>query len=184
MCTRVERVRAKAKARTAARGLVPTKGIVTGAACGVTQQNFASKKTPTWKSSGGCGLKVRQLLGKSHGPLIAVNTLKKAWRELGGFELGCLLKQNRFAAIAETDGEDDDEQCVRQYQVACTQHESHMKTRDREILSVDRVKHLDLTNSGAAEHVIGPEILPHVPVQTSEGSKKGVHYVAVNGTKW
>ena len=43
-----------------------------------------------------------------------------------------------FAAIAETDGEDDDEQCVRQYQVACTQHESHMKTRDREILSLDR----------------------------------------------
>ena len=112
------------------------------------------------------------------------NSALHTWRELGGFELGCLLKQNRFAAIAETDGEDDDEQCVRQYQVACTQHESHMKTRDREILSVDRVKHLDLTiDSGAAEHVIGPKIVPHVPVQTSEGSKKGVHYVAANGTK-
>ena len=54
------------------------KGKDGGAVCGVTQQNFASKKTPTWKSSGGCGLKVRQLLSKSHGPLIAVNTLKKA----------------------------------------------------------------------------------------------------------
>ena len=59
-------------------GKVPIKGIVTGAACGVTQQNFASQKTPTWKISGGCGLKVRQLLNKSHGPLIAVNTLKEA----------------------------------------------------------------------------------------------------------
>ena len=113
------------------------------------------------------------------------NSALHTWRELGGFELGCLLKQNRFAAIAETDGEYDDEQCVRQYQVACTQHESHMKTRDREILSVDRVKHLDLTiDSGAAEHVSGPKILPHVPVQTSEGSKKGVHYVRPIGQKW
>ena len=109
------------------------------------------------------------------------NSALHIWREVGGFELGCLLKQNRFAAIAESDAEDD-EQCVRQYQVACTQHESQMKTRDRE--SVDRVKHLELTiDSGAAEHVIGPKILLHVPVQTSEGSKKGVHYVAANGTK-
>ena len=191
------RTAGKAKARTAARGLVPIKGIVTGAACGVTQQNFASKKTPTWKNSGGCGLKVRQLLSKSHGPLIAVNTLKKAsqllrensalhtWRELGGFELVCLLKQNRFAAIAETDGEDDDEQCVRQYQVACTEHESHMKTRDREILSVDRVKHLDLTiDFGAAEHVIGTKILPHVPVQTSEGGKRAYTTRRPMGQTW
>ena len=132
-------------------------------------------------------------LSKSHGPLIAVNTLKKTlaapensalhtWRELGGFKLGYLLKQNRFEAIAETDGEDDDEQCVRPYQVACTQHKSQMKTRHREILSVDRLKHLDLTiDSGAAEHVIGPKI-SSVPVQTSEGSKMGVHYLAANGT--
>ena len=68
------------------------------------------------------------------------NSALHTWRELGGFELGCLLKPNRFAAIAETDGEDDYEQCVRQYQVACTQHESHVKARDREILSVGRVK--------------------------------------------
>ena len=99
------------------------------------------------------------------------NSALHSWRELGGFELECLLKQNRIAAVAETDGEDDDEQCVRQYQVACMQHESHMKTRDREILNVDHVKHLDLTiDSGAAEHVM-------------EGSKKGAHYVAANGTK-
>ena len=97
----------------------------------------------------------------------------------------CLLKQNRFAAIAETDGEDDDEQCVRQYQVACTQHESHMKTRDLEILSVDRVKHLDLTiNFGAAEHVIGTKILPHVPVQTSEGGKRAYTTRRPMGQTW
>ena len=187
----------KGKGKDGGKGLGSYQGFVTGAACGVTQQNFASKKTPTWKNSGGCGLKVRQLLSKSHGPLIAVNTLKKAsqllrensalhtWRELGGFELVCLLKQNRFAAIAETDGEDDDEQCVRQYQVACTEHESHMKTRDREILSVDRVKHLDLTiDFGAAEHVIGTKILPHVPVQTSEGGKRAYTTRRPMGQTW
>ena len=38
------------------------------------------------------------------------------YRELGGF-MGCLLKQNRVEAIAETDGEDH-EQCVHPYQVA------------------------------------------------------------------
>ena len=138
---------------------------------------------------------MRQLLSKSHGPLIAVNTLKKASQllriqlyilgaNLEGSSWGACSIQNLFAAIAETDGEDDDEQCVRQYQVACTQHDSHMKTRDREILSVDRVKHLDLTiDSGAGEDVIGPKIVPQVPVQTSVGSKKGVHDVAANGTK-
>ena len=50
------RTAAKAKARTAARGLVLIKGIATGAECGVSQPNFASKKTPTWKSSGGGSL--------------------------------------------------------------------------------------------------------------------------------
>ena len=45
-------------------------------------------------------------------------------------------------------------------------------------------KHLDLTiDSGAAEHVIGPRTLPQVPVQASEGSKKGVCYVTANGMK-
>ena len=56
-----------------------------------------------------------------------------------------------------------------------------MKTRHREILNVDRLKHLDWTiDSRAAEHVIGP--IPHVPVHTSEGSKMGVHCPAANGT--
>ena len=64
-------------------------------------------------------------------------------------------------------------------------HESHMKTRDLEILSVDRVKHLDLTiNFGAAEHVIGTKILPHVPVQTSEGGKRAYSSRRPMGQKW
>ena len=189
------RTAGKAKARTAARGLVPIKGIVTW--CGMwghtakfckQKDTYMEEQRRLWSQSASAVEQEPWAIDSSEhtqeGLAALENSALHTWRELGGFELGCLLKQNRFAAIAETDGEDDDEQCVRQYQVACTQHESHMKTRDREILSVDRVKHLDLTiDSGAAEHVIGPKIVPHVPVQTSEGSKKGVHYVAANGTK-
>jgi hypothetical protein len=37
-------------------------------------------------------------------------------------------------------------------------------------------------DSGASENVIGPNMLPSVPVVESEGSKEGVMYVTANGT--
>ena len=60
------------------------------------------------------------------------------WLQSGGFEIGGVPKHIRFAAIAENDDEDDEEQRARQVGVACPQVEILKRQRDREILSVDR----------------------------------------------
>jgi hypothetical protein len=51
-------------------------------------------------------------------------------------------------------------------------------------VNVDKGEHeLTITiDSGASENVIGPSMLPSVPVVESEGSKEGVMYVTANGT--
>ena len=131
---------AKAKARTAAREFVPIKGIVTGAASGVTATFCKQKDTHReeqrrlWSQGASAVEQEPWAIDSSEhaqeGLASLENSAPHTWRELGGFEVKCLLKQKRFAARAEIDGEYDDEQCVRQYQVASTQHESHMKARD------------------------------------------------------
>ena len=163
--------RAKGKARTAARGVRSYQGHCHW--CGMwghTAKFCKQKKQLRGRAAEGCGLKVRQLLSKSPWAIdssehaqegfAALDNSALLGANLEGSSWGTFSNKIGFAAMAETDGEDDDEQCVRQYQVACTQHESQMKTRDREILSVGRVKQLDLTiDSGAVEHVVGPKNL-------------------------
>lgn len=130
------------------------------------------------------------------------------WRDLGGFELGSLLRSNRFAALAsEGSGDESDDiqnvPCqVHTVAVQCalnvpktspakdkmprvTKRSQWVPLSNLELMNLDQEsQQLDLTiDSGAAEHVIGPDTLPHIPTQPSEGSKNGVHYVTANGTK-
>ena len=126
-------------------------------------------------------------------------------RDMGTFDLGSLLKQNRYASLAE----DPDEQCC------CTDYDKEFpnltaqampkKARvlkdsskkwqrkaaptlstiyEVELNSNEVLKQIDLTiDSGAAEHVVGPRDLPHVPTRPSGASAQGVTYVMANGTR-
>ena len=75
-----------------------------------------------------------------------------------------------------------------------TRREMNMKDHDFDIGSLDSLElntvnvseaahELTITiDSGASENVIGPSMVPSIPVVESEGSKEGVMYVTANGT--
>ena len=117
------------------------------------------------------------------------------------FELGALLKANRYAAFMDDEAETDMSRCVprpmapsscapgqkaptRQWRARQTPPLPSIPEAALDVLNLESspVKHIDLTiDSGAAEHVVGPSVLPHVPV--TDSSAKGVEYVMANGKR-
>ena len=124
-------------------------------------------------------------------------------RNIGAWDLGCLLKQNRFAALTQDSVEEpplsrscDDafpppSRCIvpktprmksvlrKQWMRPC---QPPVPIPEVELHSLEHTtKRLNLTlDSGAAEHVVGPSDLPHIQVRPSD-----VHatYVMANGSK-
>ena len=116
------------------------------------------------------------------------------------FDLGTLLKSNRYAALSPEELDHQEDQHFQPLPSAqplftktrrlptvrwVTRRGAPLPTlREHEVsnMETDWVKHVDLTiDSGAAEHVVGPKDMPHVPVTHSRA--KDVEYIMANGKR-
>ena len=132
----VERVSAKARARTAAKAKARTaakaKARTAAGRCGMwghtakickqKDTNMEERRGLWSQGASAIGQEPWAIESSEHaqeGLAALDNPALHTWRELGGFELECLLKQNRFAAIAGTSGGKDDDWHARNMSLRC-----------------------------------------------------------------
>ena len=117
-------------------------------------------------------------------------------RDMGSWDLGSVLCTNRYAALADEGFEDTANAYHHEYPVpsACVAPRKSRTlghwVRKTNLLSVPEVplcnlestsRRVDLTiDSGAAEHVVGPSDIPHLPTLPSDVQAT---YVMANGTR-